>query len=425
MKKVLILAYDFPPYNSIGGQRPKAWHLYFRSFGLEPIVVTRHWDVEITKPEDCYQPSINQSVLSADNEHGLVIRVPFNPKLRDRLISKSGTVATITRKLLSLLSLMFEHHFSILDNKRNIYTEADKLLTAEKFDCIIATGEPFVLFSYAAKLSKKHGVPWIADYRDGWSTNYNAEYGIGKLINSVWLSGIEKHAVHTAKAITTAAPAFAEELRKLLGRTDVRVIYNGYFEELHQWNNATDLNESFTICHAGTVYPFQKVETFLSGLREFNKTKPDADLDVIFYGLNFQPEQVQRIETLSRGLPIKFTGRMSHEEILDNLRKTDVQLLLATPEKHQIYAKVFDYIGTGRPILMVENDHGPLEEILSQRSNATICSTAEEVCDYLCRVYENRDELKTVSNEDDTFTRRNQTRILAELVKQTIEKENR
>lgn len=422
MKKALILAYDFPPYNSIGGQRPKAWYQYFRSFGLEPIVVTRHWDVEITKPEDCYLPSVNQSVVIKDTEHGRVIRVPFNPKLRDRLIAKSGIIASMTRRLLSLLSLLFEHHLSIFDNKRSIYYEADKLLKAEKFDYIIATGEPFVLFSYAAKLSKKHRVPWIADYRDGWSTNYNAERGIGKLINSVWLRRIEKSVVNTAKVVTTAAPAFAEELRELLGRTDIHVLYNGYFEELHQSNNATDRNNRFTICHAGTVYPFQKVETFLSGLSQFTKKTTNADLDVIFYGLNFQMKQVQRIEMASSGLPITFTARMSHDEILDNLRKADVQLLLTTPEKHQIYAKVFDYIGTGRPILMVENDQGPLEEILGQRSNATICSTPEEVCDYLSGVYQNRDELITVSNEDDTFTRRNQTRILAELVKQTIEK---
>ena len=44
MKKVLILAYDFPPYVSVGGLRPYSWYKYFKEFGLYPVIVTRQWD---------------------------------------------------------------------------------------------------------------------------------------------------------------------------------------------------------------------------------------------------------------------------------------------------------------------------------------------------------------------------------------------
>jgi hypothetical protein len=43
MKKILILAYDFPPYVSVGGLRPYNWYRYLKEFGIEPIVVTRQW----------------------------------------------------------------------------------------------------------------------------------------------------------------------------------------------------------------------------------------------------------------------------------------------------------------------------------------------------------------------------------------------
>ena len=43
MKKVLILAYDFPPYVSVGGLRPYNWYKHLKEFGVEPIVVTRQW----------------------------------------------------------------------------------------------------------------------------------------------------------------------------------------------------------------------------------------------------------------------------------------------------------------------------------------------------------------------------------------------
>jgi len=41
MKRVLILAYDFPPYVSVGGLRPYAWYRYLHEFDVFPIVVTR------------------------------------------------------------------------------------------------------------------------------------------------------------------------------------------------------------------------------------------------------------------------------------------------------------------------------------------------------------------------------------------------
>ncbi len=34
MKKLLILAYDFPPYVSVGGLRPYAWYRYLKEYGV-------------------------------------------------------------------------------------------------------------------------------------------------------------------------------------------------------------------------------------------------------------------------------------------------------------------------------------------------------------------------------------------------------
>ena len=42
-KRVLILAYDFPPYVSVGGLRPYAWYKYLRECGVYPVVITRQW----------------------------------------------------------------------------------------------------------------------------------------------------------------------------------------------------------------------------------------------------------------------------------------------------------------------------------------------------------------------------------------------
>ena len=174
MRRALILAYDFPPYNSIGGQRPYSWFKFLKEFEWEPIIVTRHWDENIQSPVDYVKPSKNQEETYTKGQEGIVIRALFRPNLRDKMLIKFGFKKfSLFRKTLTFLYQLSEFFSPVLDNKINIYKSADGYLQQNNVDLIIATGEPFVLFKYAKQLSRKHNTPWIADYRDGWTTNYN------------------------------------------------------------------------------------------------------------------------------------------------------------------------------------------------------------------------------------------------------------
>lgn len=352
-------------------------------------------------------------------DHGTIIRVPFSPHLRDRLIARKGVIASLTRKALSFAQLITEHSFASFDNKQTLYEGARHYLSENKVDVIIATGEPFILFTYACKLSQEFGIPWIGDYRDGWSTNYNVNTeGVSGKIQHWAMKRAEKRAIPSAALLTTAAPSLSRDIAPLVHRKaeELPVIYNGYFEEKFKGLDNLPLKKRFSIAHGGTLYLFQRVETFLKGLNLFLEQNPTAEVEVTFYGLNFFPSQIARIKAVAGRAEINFTDKLPHDEMLRELAASHVQLLLATPEKHQIYAKVFDYIATGRPILMVENDNGPLEEILTKRENAAIHSSAEAVAEYLHGVYTNPTLLWVVDTKDDTFTRRNQTRIFAELI---------
>lgn len=328
------------------------------------------------------------------------------------------------RKTLSFAQLLTEHQFAALDNKRTLYEGASQYLSKNKVDCIIATGEPFILFTYAHRLSKKFDTPWIGDYRDGWSTNYNVNAeGVGGKMRHWVMQRAEKSAIPSAVLLTTAAPSLSSDIAPLIQSKAeaLPVIYNGYFEEKFEGLENVPLKQKFTIAHGGTLYSFQRVETFLEGLNLFLAKNPTAEVEVIFYGLNFCPAQMARIEAAAQNAQVHFTNKIPHDKMLMELASSHIQLLLATPEKHQIYAKVFDYIATGRPILMVENDNGPLQEILEKRENAAIHSSPEAVAQYLENAYSNPSKQATIANTDDTFTRRNQTRRLAELILKAIE----
>src|SRR6056297_4367682 len=117
MKKVLILAYDFSPYNSIGAQRPSGWFQYLGEFGVETIVATRQWNMTAQNPyiENGYQKGLDIT----SNVRGQILYAPYEQNLRDRILSKKNFF--LWRQFsnaLSLVQLIFEFFAPFVDNKR-------------------------------------------------------------------------------------------------------------------------------------------------------------------------------------------------------------------------------------------------------------------------------------------------------------------
>jgi len=413
LKKVLILAYDFPPYNSIGGQRPFAWFTYLKEFGYTPIVVTRHWDNPVKNSVDYIKPSNNQTSSIEDHPQGIVYRAAFNPNLRDRILLKYGMDKHVfLRKICSVFFMLFEFFIDGFDNRRTIYLLAQQAIKDHKIDLIIATGEPFILFKYASALSKNYNIPWIADYRDGWSTNHNRS-----TIEKRYYSIIEKHYLATASIVTTVSEEFSHQLQQLLKRK-VQVILNGYFEEKFKVIPPSVKQDKFIISFAGTLYPYQPIEIFAKGFALFF-LKHNEDILLRFIGVGFYPDQVERIKKALKGYAgnLEFTERLPHDETLKLLAESSVLLLPADSNRPQIYAKVFDYLALRKNILLCKSDEGSLYKIISETNSGFICNTEEEVAVTLEKIYsEWKDNGYVTCNSIgiEKYSRKNQTRLLVD-----------
>ena len=419
MKKILILAYDFPPYNSVGGQRPYAWFKYFNQFAYEPIVVTRHWDTPIHSPLDYICPSQTQHISKEHTQQGIIYRAPFISNWRDRLIIKHGMDKyTLFRKLLTVAYMLTEFVTFVFDNKKTLYACAQKAIQENKPDVIIATGEPFVLFRYASMLSEKYQIPWIADYRDGWSTNYTRT-----VFEKRFYSIIEKHLLCTASAVTAASSEFAGHIEAVLQRK-VHPLLNGYFEEKFENRTATPKHEKFIIGFAGTLYPYQPIELIAEGFKKITDTAK-ADVLLRFVGLTFYADQMQRIKKAFEGsnIHLEFTDRLPHDEALMLLAQSSILLLPANKNYPQVYAKVFDYLALKRTILLCQSDEGSLKEIIMHTQSGFICNTADEVTDVLHKLYaqwKQDEDLSCNSVHVDDYSRKKQTKKLAEILNKIL-----
>ena len=81
MKRLLILAYDFPPYVSVGGLRPYAWAKYLHEFGVYPIVVTRQWSNTYGDERDYVAPSATNEMIYEESPEGAILRMPYKPNM--------------------------------------------------------------------------------------------------------------------------------------------------------------------------------------------------------------------------------------------------------------------------------------------------------------------------------------------------------
>jgi len=422
MKKILILAYDFPPYNSIGGKRPYSWYKYMAESGFYPVVITRHWDKDLQNEIDFLKPSKNRKTEIEENENGTIIRVPYTPNIRDRFTFKFGlNRLVIVRKILSFLLGWIRFYSKYWDHTFNIYLEAEKYLHANPCSVILATGEPFILFKYASQLASKFDTPWIADYRDGWTTDTLYNRYEKRLLKSIYLR-LEKRYLKSCSLITTVAPSCKKDLETLNTNKSIEVVYNGYdFNHLSDLDAIQQSKDVFEIAYAGTIYDLQPVEVFLEGYRNFIRETKCSNTRAIFYGANLFSDHKKRVLSFDKGLNkyLVTTDRIPYEEAMRSLKRANILLLLANETYQSIHVKTFEYLALNRRILLVKDDKGEMGRLIDESRGGIKCSSVEDVKSALMEAYAEYSTQGFVNNESynfNAYSRQNQCKVLANII---------
>ena len=279
----MILAYDFPPYVSVGGLRPYSWFRYLREFGVEPVVITRQWANHYRDERDYIAPSATPGVEVEESDLGTIVRTPYAPNLSNQLLLAGGPAKhRLARKLITAWYEIGQYYATI-GSKVRLYHAARSYLAAHKVDVIIATGEPFVLFKYATQLSQEFGIPWVADYRDAWSQDKRR---IGMRISQGWEAGLERRFTASASAIVTVSAFVKDHLAQLHPGKASEIIPNGYDPEAIAKARATQQGHArFTVAFAGSIYGWHPVESVFGVFDDFIQAHPDTTMALHLVGV--------------------------------------------------------------------------------------------------------------------------------------------
>jgi glycosyltransferase involved in cell wall biosynthesis len=444
MIKALILAYDFPPYTSVGGQRPFNWYKHFKDFGIYPVVITRQWSIKYGNILDYISPGDSDFEITEDTEHGKIIRTPYHPNLANRLYLKHGeNKNALLRKLVTAFYEFSEWVFTI-GPKSGLYKGAKKYLKKNTVDIIIASGEPYVLFRYAYLLGEKYNIKWIADYRDAWVQD-KTRFKNG--IHAKYFSFMERKIVSKAIHVTTVSEFIKKQLSLNLINSTISVFPNGFDTEiLKSIVPGEKRNNCLTISLAGTIYKWHPWKIFLLFVNDYIK-ETGRKICINFFGINIINEIT---EFKNKELPeirdnIKFFPRLNNLDLLHELLESNILLLF---NDYSISGtKIYDYLAVGRKILLCfsddknanllkadhycieENDQfsKQLQEDIIKKTNSGIVirnvKHLKEIFDDLFTEFEENNKIECNSIGIEEFSRKKQTEALAKLIKQIVNSE--
>lgn len=355
-KRVLLLAYMFPPIIDAGGFRPLAFSRYLPEFGYEPIVLTRPDSGSLpldASQLDTLPPCVRVERVSTGFADG------WNEYFRKRL-AWLRPVEALSGRPAGWIAEGIAWRAARRDDVRKwevtwMQPAVDaglKLIERYKPHAIVATAPPFETLKAGLLLHQATGVPLIADFRDPWTYGvlWKPQNARRARIETAW----EAQVVRGAGKVLVVTPSMRRAMiAKYPDATDkVELVMNG-FEDLPQTDASPPLDR-FVLSYVGSIMERRFPPVLFEALRRLGDRHPDAAawVNVQFIGPNqcaFSLHDRIRDEGLSDW--VSYLGPVGHDRCRELMRASHVLLHIETVAQYAVSGKLFEYFAANRPIL--------------------------------------------------------------------------
>lgn len=351
MKRVLMIAYHFPPLaGSSGIQRTLRFVQHLPELGWEPVVLTAH--------PRAYE------------------------RVSDDLMAEVPAGVAVVRAF----ALDAARHLSFWGRYPSPLARPDRWMTWQ-FGATMAglrlvrDYSPSVIWStypiatahiIGESVSRRSGLPWIADFRDPMAQE---RYPTDPM---VWQSykRIEERAMRSARfnVFTTpgAARVYADQYAFAADR--MAVIENGYDEESFAGvprdpASGRSLNVgAFTLLHSGVVYPSERDPTqFFVAIRQLVESGRIRGGElVVRFRASCHDEFLRNLARQHRVEAfIELLPPLPYRVALEEMSCADALLVLQAADcNEQVPAKLYEYLRAGRPIVALTDPGGDTAGIL-------------------------------------------------------------
>ena len=355
MKRVLMIAYHYPPVRgSSGVHRTLAFSRHLREHGWEPVILSVNPRAYVSTADDQMgdipEGAVVKRSFALDAARHLALggRHFLRTALPDRWSNWSW------RGVPDGLKLIAEHDVKAIWSTYPI-------ATAQKI---------------ALRLHEKTKLPWIADLRDSMT---DESFPPMAQRRAAFLE-IEGRLAREADRVVFTAPGAAAmyaERYPNVAKERWAVIENGYDERSFQGAEAQERNDGkLRLVHAGILYPSERDPTAFYGaladLQESGAVSGDT-LAIVLRATGHDEHHAKLIEKFGIGDLIELAPSKPYRFALGEMLAADGLLLFqASNCNHQIPAKVYEYIRARRPVLALTDPVGDTAGVVRDAGFDTI-----------------------------------------------------
>ncbi|MEO9870105.1 glycosyltransferase family protein [Ekhidna sp.] len=405
-KRVLLISPYFPPHNTIGTKR--AINFVQGIHGMD------NWEVIVlaSKPfNDKNDFRLTEQIPSdvAVNYGFVGIFRPIIQFLAKGL-KKSKSKPVITKvagpkkkKSKSKPSKSLTPFDQYLWDTGSAVRNGKKLIKKFKPDVIWVNADPWSGFLVADKLSRKFGIPWVADLRDPW-TIFEKKMELRPKLTANAIRRYERKFFESASKVVlnteTSCLAYKEVYSGSLNKK-FTFIRNAFNEKLLKEGLVTSPNEVFTFGYYGGFRKFVPSNYLLKGFAAFvENIKLDPTQVKLEVKGNVYSDFWNQVKEFELEDYVSVEKEINLDDTIALLRSWDVLLLSAVYDfRWMISAKFYDYLFARKPILAV-SDNDELNELISITQSGSWAKTDQsEEIEQLFATYYKAGKTGLVDNE--------------------------
>jgi glycosyltransferase involved in cell wall biosynthesis len=348
-KKVLFIAYLYPPIANSGTRRSLEFANHLADNGWEPIVLT------VADPPAKYcEPSLIEEVRPGTR----IERAPLWSDVAARRIADALGALIDRNRVAEGLRWRIRNLWQVPDECATWLPAAvrrsEEIYRRDGFHAIYASGWPWTSFLIAREVSRRTRKPYILDYRDLWKPSGTMEWETQTPLQKLFGPGLERKVLSGASAVISVTPSLVKTLEKSKGKGKVVCITNGFDPASFAHASSRNVDEQdhvVRVVYIGVWRPGYGLDDLYQAVRLLREgpSKCRLSLRVTVAGFPPGPARQYGVEDIVEEL-----GPVPHRKAID-LMVHATALYLPVPTglyaKASLPGKMFEYLGSGRPII--------------------------------------------------------------------------
>lgn len=265
----------------------------------------------------------------------------------------------------------------------------------KNIDIIFATGMPWSSLLIGFWIKVFTGKKLIIDFRDPWVGNpfFDKSKIIG-MLDRFW----ESIVVNKADLVLLNTAILRNEMKARYPsiRHKFTVLTNGYdkndFEGLPDKKLDKD---KLNILHAGFLYMKRDPGMLLDSISLVKRNKPDIAKEIRFLQLgnvSLEYDMKKKISDMGIEKNVQLLDQKNHKECLGYMKAADVLILIQPGTKNQIPSKLYEYIYLDKLIVAITERNSALSEMIKRHKFGEVFETneTERIAGFLSELYQKK-----------------------------------